>query len=92
MRSFPIRTGAGGWICSRAASGEPVLDGCACPTCAGGYSRAYLHYLLRAKELTAIRLLTLHNLTFVADLMLKLRAAIEDGRLPEAAAELRGGV
>ncbi len=45
---------------------EPILKDCPCPACAGAYSRAYLHYLLRAGELTAARLLTLHNLTFVA--------------------------
>ena len=25
---------------------EPLLEGCPCPACAEGYSRAYLHYLL----------------------------------------------
>ena len=70
---------------------EPILDGCPCPACAAGYSRAYLHYLLRAGELTAIRLVTLHNLSFVGRLMADLRHAITEGRLPEAAAELRAG-
>ena len=27
---------------------EPLLPGCPCPACAAGYSRAYLHYLLRS--------------------------------------------
>jgi queuine tRNA-ribosyltransferase len=71
---------------------EPVLDGCTCPACAGGYSRAYLHYLLRAGELTAVRLLTLHNLNYVARLMDDLRSAIKAGRLAETAASLRSGV
>ncbi len=70
---------------------EPILDGCGCPACAGGYSRAYLHYLLRAGELTAMRLLTLHNLNFTARLMDDLRAAIVRGRLPEVSAALRAG-
>ncbi len=74
------------------SSSEPLLDGCPCPACAGGYSRAYLHYLLRAGELTAVRLLTLHNLSFVARLMGDLRVAIENDRLGEAAAGLRDGV
>src|SRR3712207_9157624 len=26
---------------------EPILEGCPCPACAHGYSRAYLNYLLR---------------------------------------------
>ena len=28
---------------------EPLLEGCPCPACAHGYSRAYLHYLLKAQ-------------------------------------------
>jgi queuine tRNA-ribosyltransferase len=73
------------------ASGDPILEGCPCPACETGYSRAYLHYLLRAGELTAVRLLTLHNLSLVARLMAELRGAIEAGRLAEAAAQLRAG-
>ncbi len=69
----------------------PILDGCPCPACAGGYSRAYLHYLLRAGELTGLRLVTLHNLSFVARLMEDLREAIETGALPGVAAALRAG-
>ncbi len=73
------------------ASREPILEACPCPACSGGYSRAYLHYLLRARELTALRLLTLHNLSFVARLMAELRTAIEEDRLSAVAAALRGG-
>ena len=73
------------------SSGKPILDGCPCPACETGYSRAYLHHLLRAGELTAVRLLTLHNLSFVARLMSDLRRAIETERLTEVAAALRDG-
>jgi len=72
-------------------SPEPLLEGCPCPACAGGLSRAYLHYLARGGELTGARLLTLHNLTFIARLMDDLRAAIGAGRLGEVAAALRAG-
>jgi queuine tRNA-ribosyltransferase len=72
-------------------SREPILDGCPCPACAGGHSRAYLHHLLRAGELTALRLVTLHNLSFVGRVMADLRAAIDRGRLPEVASALREG-
>ena len=72
-------------------SPEPILDGCPCPACSAGLTRAYLHYLLRAHELTGLRLVTLHNLSFVSRLMADLRAAIEAGRLPETAAALRAG-
>ena len=72
-------------------SPEPVLDGCPCPACSAAYSRAYLHYLLRAGELTAVRLLTLHNLSFVARLMSDLRAAIVAGSFSETAEALLAG-
>jgi queuine tRNA-ribosyltransferase len=72
-------------------AGEPILEHCPCPACARGYSRAYLHYLLRAGELTALRLVTLHNLGFIGRLMQDLRDAIDGGRLSEAAAALRAG-
>ncbi len=72
-------------------SAEPILEGCDCPACAGGFTRAYLHYLLRAGELTALRLVTLHNLRFIARLMGDLRAAIDDERLPEVSAALSAG-
>jgi queuine tRNA-ribosyltransferase len=69
---------------------EPLQEDCPCPACAGGFSRAYLSYLARAGELTGARLLTLHNLTFIARLMSELRGAILEGRLAEVAARLRG--
>jgi queuine tRNA-ribosyltransferase len=72
-------------------SSAPILEGCGCPACAGPFTRAYLNYLLRAGELTALRLVTLHNLNFVARLMDDLRTAIDEGRLSEAAAGLRAG-
>jgi queuine tRNA-ribosyltransferase len=70
---------------------EPLLDGCPCAACAHGYSRAYLHYLLKAREQTAQRLLTIHNLAYLQRLMEGLRAAIDAGTLGEAAAAVRGG-
>jgi queuine tRNA-ribosyltransferase len=72
-------------------SEQPILEGCPCPACAGGFSRAYLHHLLRAGELTALRLVTLHNLSFIARLMADLRAAIDAGRLDEVAKAFREG-
>jgi queuine tRNA-ribosyltransferase len=72
-------------------SPEPILEGCPCPTCSQGYSRAYLHYLLRAHELTGLRLVTLHNLSFIGRVMADLRAAIDEGRLAEVSARLLAG-
>ena len=70
---------------------EPVLEGCPCPVCACGYSRAYVHYLLKAKEHTAMRLLTIHNLAYLQRLMAELRDAIDEGRLAAAAKAVRDG-
>jgi len=70
---------------------EPLVDGCGCPACAQGFSRAYLNYLTRANELTGMRLLTMHNLAFIAAVMSDLRGAIINGRLGEVASALRAG-
>ena len=58
---------------------RPLVDGCPCPACRA-HTRAYLHYLSRAEELTGVRLLTLHNLTFVERLVAGARQAIGSGR------------
>lgn len=70
---------------------DPILDGCPCPACAGGYSRAYLHYLFHAREMTGMRLVTQHNLSVIGRLMAALRQAIDAGRLQEVASALRAG-
>ena len=70
---------------------EPLLESCPCRACAHGYSRAYLHYLLHARETTVQRLLTVHNLTYLQELMAALRAAVDAGRLTEAVAAARAG-
>jgi queuine tRNA-ribosyltransferase len=72
-------------------SPEPILEGCPCPACSQGFSQAYLHYLLRAHELTGLRLVTLHNLSFIGRLMADLRAAIDEDRLAEASTALLRG-
>ena len=70
---------------------DPVLDGCPCPTCAAGHSRGYLHHLLRIREPTGPRLLTIHNLSFISRLMADLRCAITAGELPAVASALLAG-
>ena len=50
-----------------AGADEPIAEGCPCEACRR-HSRAYLHYLAKAKELTGARLLTLHNLTYMQEL------------------------
>ncbi len=70
-------------------SEEPLMEDCACRACRRGLSRAYLSYLVRSGEITGMRLLTEHNLAFLARLMGDLRQAIVDGRLAEVASKLR---
>ncbi|HEY1277526.1 MAG TPA: tRNA guanosine(34) transglycosylase Tgt, partial [Thermoleophilaceae bacterium] len=59
-------------------SREPISERCPCPACRE-HTRGYLHYLLRIGELTGKRLVTLHNLTFMAELMRGARQAVERG-------------
>lgn len=66
---------------------SPLDPECGCPACATT-SRAFLHHLVRAGELTGAVLATVHNVVYFLDFMGRLRQAIESGRLAEAAAEV----
>ena len=63
-----------GWEGNR----EPLVEGCPCDACTR-HDRDYISYLSRAEELTAVRLLCLHNLTFLHHLMAGARRSIEAG-------------
>lgn len=65
---------------------RPLDPLCGCYTCKN-FSRAYLRHLFIAKELTAIRLNTEHNLYYYLALMESLREAIKK----ESLAEIRKG-
>jgi queuine tRNA-ribosyltransferase len=65
---------------------RPLSEGCACPACAG-YSRAYLHHLIRSDEILGAMLLTWHNLHFYQDVMRGLRDAIEQRQLSDWSAQ-----
>ena len=54
---------------------------------ASNYSRAYIHHLLKAKEILGMQLLALHNIAFMNYLMAELRAAIREGRFEAAKRE-----
>jgi queuine tRNA-ribosyltransferase len=75
-----------GWEGSR----EPLVAGCPCPACRD-HDRDYLSYLSRAEELTAVRLLCLHNLTFMHHLLGGARAAIGDGEFARYASAILAG-
>jgi queuine tRNA-ribosyltransferase len=57
---------------------EPVVAECDCYTCLN-YTQAYIHHLIKAKELLAATLLTIHNEHFVVGLVAKIRQSIIDG-------------
>lgn len=64
----------------------PIEDDCDCPTCQM-FSRAYLHYLLKAKELLALSAITMHNVRFMNKLMEEIRAGIAADNLAEVRAK-----
>jgi queuine tRNA-ribosyltransferase len=57
----------------------PLAADCDCPVCTG-WSRAYLHHLVRSGEMLGAMLMTQHNLHFYQALMAAMRAAIAEGR------------
>ena len=57
---------------------EPLDANCGCYACRN-FSVAYLHHLFRCGELLALRLATLHNLSFMSRLMADIRGAIAAG-------------
>lgn len=59
---------------------SPPEEGCTCPTCAR-FSMAYLHHLVKARELTAMSLATIHNVHFMVELMQRYRKSILNGKI-----------
>ena len=53
---------------------------CACSTCTS-FSKAYLHHLLKAGELLAYTLITIHNVYFMNRLLKAIRRSLADGTL-----------
>jgi queuine tRNA-ribosyltransferase len=57
---------------------RPLVEGCCCPACTR-FSRAYIRHLVNQEEILGPRLLSLHNLRFLLDLVAAAREAIERG-------------
>lgn len=57
---------------------NPIEEGCDCSTCKN-FSRGYIYHLLKAQEVLAIQLITMHNVRFMNRLMEKIRAEIKAG-------------
>ena len=67
---------------------SPLDRDCGCRTCAR-FTRAYVHHLVRAREMLGAMLMTEHNLVFYQDLMAGLRGAIAETRLTAFARDFR---
>ncbi|MCD7752788.1 MAG: tRNA guanosine(34) transglycosylase Tgt [Lachnospiraceae bacterium] len=57
---------------------RPLESGCQCPVCRR-YSRAYIHHLIKAKEMLGMRFLVTHNLYFYNTMMAEIRDALDKG-------------
>jgi queuine tRNA-ribosyltransferase len=69
---------------------RPLVEGCPCVACTH-HDRDYIAYLSRAEELTAIRLLVIHNLTYMRELVTAARGAIEAGRYEDYGKRILAG-
>ena len=58
----------------------PLDDACDCYACRN-FTRAYIRHLFNAKEITAGRLASIHNLRFLIHMMEEIREAIANDRL-----------
>jgi len=65
---------------------RPLDESCSCPACTR-FTRAYVRHLLNQQEILGLRLLSLHNLRFLLDLVAGAREAIERGELRSYKAE-----
>ena len=59
---------------------NPLDDECDCYTCKN-YTRAYIRHLVKTNEILGIRLLSIHNIKFLTNLMDKVRIEIERDNL-----------
>ena len=72
-----------------ARDSAPIEARCGCSTCTQ-FSRAYLRHLVKANEILAHMLLSMHNLHFLLTLMADVRKAIRKGTMREFAEEFLG--
>jgi queuine tRNA-ribosyltransferase len=70
---------------------RPPDPSCRCYTCRT-FSRAYLRHLFASKEILAMRLNTVHNLSYFHRLMEQARGAIEQDRYPAFSSHFRAAL
>lgn len=68
----------------------PIEEGCACEACRT-FTRGYLRHLVKAEEILALRMISLHNLHFYLNLMARARTAIESGTFDRFRSEFVAG-
>lgn len=61
---------------------RPIDEECDCYTCRN-YTRAYIRHLVKAEEILAARLISIHNVQFLENLMKNIREAIKEDRFLE---------
>lgn len=61
---------------------QPLDEACPCYTCRN-FSRAYLHHLIKSKEMLAFMLLSLHNVTELIQFTVRIRESILSDRFVE---------
>jgi len=59
---------------------EPLDKGCTCKVCLN-YKKSYICHLIRAKEITALKLITFHNLCYFNNFVEELRNKIKKGEI-----------
>ncbi len=65
----------------------PLDSNCECYTCEN-FTRAYLHHLLREKEILGMHLLSLHNVCFLQSFMRRIQEEIEQDSLEKFREEM----
>ena len=65
---------------------SPIDDECDCYACKN-YTRAYIRHLIKCNEILGFRLLSIHNLKFLTNLMHRVRMEIENDNLIEFSKE-----
>jgi queuine tRNA-ribosyltransferase len=79
-RDYPLREHINLKRSQYASDDNPIEPDCDCQTCAN-FSRAYLHYLLKANELLALSSIAVHNIRFMNKLMEEIRIGIAEKNL-----------
>ena len=67
---------------------SPLDPDCDC-YCCRNFSKAYLRHLIMSDEILGGRMLSLHNITYLAHLMNRIRAAITEDRFLDFVKEFR---